>query len=398
MRPTQSSAQGTKRVAIDLPAMPVEPLEQRRLLSGGHDNNIIVTQTNLVSDGVVATANPPDADLKNAWGISFGPGTPFWISDNGTHQTTLYDQNGVKQALKVAIPGDGGQDSAPTGQSFNPTGDFKVTGPVGTDKALFIFAGEDGGISGWSPNADPANAILEVKQANQGSIFKGMTLGVNNGQNLLYATDFHNGKVDVFDGTWQAVNIPGAFTDPRIPAGFAPFNIQNLGGKLYVTYAKQDADAEDDVAGRGNGFVDVYSTGGALLQRFKHVKALNSPWGLAVAPPSFGNLAGDTLVGQFGSGQIAAFDSRGHFDGVLRDASHHTLTIDGLWAITPGGSGKDGDPNTLYFTAGPNDEADGIFGSLTPTVVKDNGHHGDNGDNNHDGDDDGDALMQMLKH
>jgi uncharacterized protein (TIGR03118 family) len=366
----------------------MEPLEGRRLLSGGGggggEGGVFVTQTNLVSDGAVPANNTDMNDLKNSWGIAYGPNTPFWISDNGTSQATLYDAAGVKQMLKVPIPGDGGQPSAPTGQVFNSLGganEFQVTGSKGTGKALFIFAGEDGGISAWAPNTDPANnAILEVKQAARGSVFKGLAMGTAGGKALIYATDFHNGAVDAFDGTWTAVNLgASAFQDKHIPAGFAPFGIQNLNGNIYVTYAKQKApDNHDDQSGPGNGYVDEYDTSGNLLQRFDHVRALNSPWGLAIAPASFGRFAGDVLVGQFGSGQIAAFNSDGDFRGLLRTADHKPLVIDGLWAITPGGGGaKNGDVNTLFFTAGPNSEANGLFGSLTATVKK----HDENGDN-----------------
>ena len=377
-----------------------ELLEQRRLLSGGPDDNRqgFVTQTNIVSDSAdFHPIAPLDSNFHNAWGISFGPTTPFWISTNGTSSTELYKGDGTPVAIGsgssasniVHIPGAGGQDSAPTGQVFNGGSGFAV----GTDanhnplSAKFIFAGEDGGISGWNPQVDPHNAVLKVDNSASGTVYKGLAMATANGNTYLYAADFHNGRIDVVDSNWQPAHLMGNFSDHRIPSGFAPFNVQNLNGNLYVTYAKQDDVAHDDVAGPGNGFVDEFNTNGQLIQRFDHGAFLNSPWGLAIAPSTWGRLAGDVLVGQFGSGRIDIFNSHGDFRGFLKGADHKPLVIDGLWALTPG-NGATGDTQKIYFSAGPNHEADGLFGSLTFNPVGNNDHdHHDQGDGN-DGHDD----------
>jgi uncharacterized protein (TIGR03118 family) len=374
----------------------LEMLEERRLLSGSGHESDFVTQTNLVSDGATPAALV-DPRLVNPWGISNLPGSPFWISDNGTGFATLYDGAGAKAPLEVSIPGAGGNDAAPTGQVSNTGTGFVVTNGTKSAPALFIFAGEDGGITGWSPMVDPTHAVIANDHSFDGAIFKGLAKADANGQSYLYATDFHNNRVDVFDSSFTEQHWAGAFSDRRIPKGFAPFGIQNLNGKIYVTYAKQDADAEDDVAGPGNGFVDVFDARGHLRDRLQHGKYFSSPWGLTVAPSDWGQFAGDVLVGQFGSGQIAAFSSHGKFDGLLRNKDGSPVVIDGLWALTFGNGAKNADPEKLYFTAGPNDEADGLFGNLTLTQRDhhhdhdDNGDHGDHGDGrHHDHDDDHD--------
>jgi uncharacterized protein (TIGR03118 family) len=368
----------------------LEALEGRRLLSGGGGHNAdFVTQTNLVSDGATPAALV-DPNLVNPWGISNLPGGPFWVSDNGMGLATLYDGAGTKSGLEVSIPGAGGGDAAPTGQVSNAGSGFVVTKGGKSEAAKFIFAGEDGGITGWNPKVDPTNAVMAVDHSKDGAVFKGLAKGDANGQTYLYASDFHNGRVDVFNDSFTEQHWSGAFVDSRIPKGFAPFGIQNLNGKIYVTYAKQDADAHDDVAGRGNGFVDAFDTSGHLLGRLQHGKYFNSPWGLTVAPADWGQFAGDVLVGQFGSGQIAAFDGRGKFDGLLSNKDGSAVKIDGLWALTFGNGAKNADPEKLYFTAGTNGEADGLFGNLALTQ---RAHHGNDGDGHgqgrhHDDDDD----------
>ena len=361
----------------------VEALETRRLLSHGGD---FFTQTNLVSDGSIPSVQPADPKLVNAWGISNLPGSPFWVSSNEKGLALLYDGQGVKNSLEVNIPASGGGDAAPTGNVANAGTGFVVSEGTKSSPAKFIFVGEDGGISGWNKDVDGTNAILKVDHNPiDGAVFKGAALGDSAGKTYLFATDFHNGKVDVFDDTFTEQHWTGAFSDRKIPAGFAPFNVANSGGKLYVTYAKQDADQHDDVAGAGNGFVDVYSTGGQLLGRLRHGKYFNSPWGLTQAPADWGRFSGDILVGQFGSGQIAAFDPRkGKFEGLLRNKDGSPVTIDGLWALTFGNGAKNADPKTLYFTAGPNDESQGLFGTLTLNQRPKNDH------DKHDDDDQGD--------
>ncbi len=311
------------------------------------------SQTNLVSDipGMAAVTDP---NLKNPWGISFSSTSPFWVSDNATGLTTLYNSSGTPQSLVVSIPGAGGNPAAPTGQVFN--------GGPGFNADLFIFASEDGTVAGWNPGL---GSTAEVLFDNSGSdaIYKGLAIGSIGANTYLYATDFHNGAITVFKST-GAPDLAGQFLDPNIPSGFAPFNIQNIDGKLYVTYAKQDADAEDDVAGAGNGFVNVFDLNGNLLNRLAAHGALNSPWGMALAPTSWGFLAGNLLVGNFGDGTINAFDANGNLLGTLADANGNPLVNDGLWGLTFGNGGSGGDPNSLYITAGLNDEENGLFARI----------------------------------
>jgi len=241
--------------------------------------------------------------------------------------------------------------------------DNKSSGP-----ALFLFSSEAGTITGWNPAVPPPPTSTQAQTAVTvpGAIFKGLAIANTAAGPQIYATDFHNGQVDVWDASFAAVRRPGAFTDPAIPAGFAPFGIQTVNGDIVVTYAKQDADAEDDVAGPGKGFVDVYDTAGNLLRRFAAHGPLNSPWGVALAPQGFGKASGALLIGNFGNGRINAYDPvSARFLGALRDVHGRRLAIDGLWALEFG-NGVIGTPQTLLFTAGPDGEAHGLFGALTP--------------------------------
>ena len=328
-------------------------------------------QVNLLSD-IPGLALHTDPNLVNPWGISHSATSPFWVSDNGTGVSTLYNGAGTKQSLVVTIPPpDGsppGTTATPTGQVFNGTTDFTVTNGTTSAPSRFIFATEDGTISGWNPTVDPTHAILAVDNSASEAIYKGLAIGANANGNFLYAANFHAGTIDVFDKDFHQVQLAGSFTDPDIHRGFAPFNIQNLGGKLYVTYAKQDADREDDVAGSANGFVDIFDTTGNLLQRLATRGRLNSPWGLAFAPASFGAFAGDLLVGNFGDGRINVIDPvSGEFLDQLRDPDNRPITIDGLWGLIVGNGGNGGDTDKVYFTAGPDDETHGLFGSLAPS-------------------------------
>jgi len=307
--------------------------------------------------GVAANTDP---NLVNAWGIASSATSPFWVSDNGAGLSTLYNSSGTPQSLVVTVPAAGSASGGtPTGVVFNPTSDFQVF--TGTP-AKFIFATEDGTISGW---ASGTQATVKVDNAPTGAVYKGLASGNNGSGNFLYATNFHADAVDVFNGNFTATSLAGNFTDPSLPAGFAPFGIQNIGNTLFVTYAKQDAAGHDDVAGPGNGFVDRFDLNGNFLGRFASNGTLNSPWGLALAPAGFGTFAGDILVGNCGDGRINAFDpTTGAFLGQLKDTSGNPITIDGLWGLRVGNGGNGGDPNTVYFSAGPNGEADGLFGSL----------------------------------
>lgn len=308
------------------------------------------TQSNLVSDipGLAATTDP---HLQNPWGISSSATSPFWVSNNGTGVSTLYNGAGVPNALVVTVPG-----GAPTGQVFNGTGKFNAD--------LFIFASENGSISGWR-GALGTTAETLVDNTAAGAVYKGLAIGTINSDSYLYAADFHNNKIEVVPSS-GAPALSGNFTDPTLPAGYAPFNIQNINGELYVAYAKQDANAEDEVAGPGLGYVDVYDLHGNFLRRFASQGNLDAPWGLALAPADWGSFGGDLLIGNFGNGQINAYDPLGNFAGTLVDGNGNPIVNDGLWGLKFGNGGNGGKVNSLYFTAGLNGEANGLFGQLDP--------------------------------
>ena len=324
-------------------------------------------QTNLVSD-IPGLARATDPNLKNPWGITFFPGAPFWISDNGSGLSTLYDGKGNIVPLVVQIPPPKGSPSsvtaAPTGIVWNPTQAFKVG--TSTFPGIFIFATEDGTLSAWNPNVDGTHAILEVDNSQAGAVYKGLALAPNSQGVFLFATNFHAGSIDVFDATFKPVHTAGGFVDRRIPTGYAPFGITLIDGDLFVTYAVQDAAKHDDVAGEGHGFVDVFDTDGHLLRRFASHGQLNSPWGVTRASAGFGKFSADVLIGNFGDGRITAFSSQGDPRGQLRDRRGRTIAIDGLWGLKFGGAAAS-DPDVLYFTAGLNHEADGLFGSVEAT-------------------------------
>jgi uncharacterized protein (TIGR03118 family) len=363
----------------------MEALEERSLLSAN------VLQTNLVSD-LPGLARLLDPTLHNAWGISLSPnGGAFWVSSNGGGVSELYlgDLNGnpISAPFKVTIPG-----GSPTGQVFNPnqpimsngnSNDFSVTDGVNTGASVFIFASRTGAITGWNPGVGAPiqtpfgmlSGTAEVGfQARDGAIYDALAIGDVGGAHFLYAADFHNGKIDVIDGQFNKVDLGvnrfGTFTDPNLPQGFAPFNIQNLGGNLFVTYAKQNAAGTSDVAGPGNGFIDVFDTSGNLLQRLVSAGSLNSPWGLALAPANFGDFSNDLLVANFGDGTINAFNPRtGAFDGQMLDVNGNAIHIDGLWGLAFGNGVSSGPTNALFFSAGLNSGRDGLFGSLQPTAA-----------------------------
>jgi uncharacterized protein (TIGR03118 family) len=327
-------------------------------------------QTNLVSD-IPGLAAHTDPDLVNAWGLARGASTFWWVNDNGTGVATLYDPFGAKQGLVVSIPPPPGSTatSTPTGMVFNASTGFVVTGAGGAGPALFIFATEDGTISGWNPGADFTHAILQIDNS-ASAVYKGLAIADLEGTPLLYAANFTGAKIDVFDSGWHPTTVPGGFVDALIPQGFAPFNVQNIGGNLFVAYAKQ-GELPDEQAGRGLGFVDKFDSGGHLLMRLQHGPWLNAPWGLALAPADFGKFSNHLLVGQFGSGRIATFDaSSGLFRGFVHDAKG-PIVIEGLWALGFGGDAPNNGPhNTLFFTAGIDDEQHGLFGTLTAAKTK----------------------------
>jgi uncharacterized protein (TIGR03118 family) len=324
-------------------------------------------QTNLVSDmpGMAATTDP---NLVNPWGISAGPATPMWVSDNNAGVTTLY--NGAAKPpipLVVRIPPPPGSAAdakgTPTGTVFNGSSDFNGD--------LFLFATEDGTIVGWKrTDGTMARNEADRSKVGEGAVYKGLAIGNNGSANYLYAANFRFGTVEVFDKDFKLVTLSGSFTDSRIPAGFAPFNVQAVGGRLYVTYAMQKPDKHDDQAGAGFGFVDVFDMNGHLLRRLIRHGKLNSPWGLALAPENFGPFSGALLVGNFGDGRINAYSARsGRFIGTLRNEAGAPIQIEGLWGIRFGngsmGGGALAPTNTLYFAAGIGDEQHGLFGTIT---------------------------------
>ena len=337
---------------------------------------------NLLSD--IPGADKTDTALVNPWGIAFSATGPFWIGDNRTGLSTVYTVNATTglaiSTLKVTIPlsARGGTTGAPTGvvapSFYGITTGFQVAAGI---NASFIFDSEDGTISAWANGADPTRAIVKVDKSGSNAVYKGLAMGLNGTTPLLYAANFGAGTIDVFDTTYAAVTLPGGFKDASVPTGFAPFNIQNLGGKLYVTYAKQDNAKADDVAGPGNGYVAVFDTAGTLLQHLISQAQLNSPWGLAIAPAAFGDFAGNLLVGNFGDGRINAFDATtGKFNAALQDAKGTPITVTGLWALQVGNGGNGGDSSAIYFTAGIGGptgarEDHGLFGSIqaAPTFV-----------------------------
>jgi uncharacterized protein (TIGR03118 family) len=309
----------------------------------------------------VGTVTPNDTNLVNPWGMSWLPGGPWWISDNGTGLSTLYDGTGTPKSLVVMVPQwDGTPGGNPTGNVANGTSDFAIGG----NATHFLFATEDGTVQGWGSGTTTVIAVNNFPNA----VYKGLALASAGGANYLYVANFRGGTVDVFDKNFTAHSFAsGAFTDPTIPSGFAPFNVANIGsGKLAVTYAKQDAAKHDDVRGPGNGYVDIYDTSGNLLSRLPHTPYLNSPWAVVVAPASgFGGFSGDYLVGQFGSGAIAAYTPAGSFVGLVFNPAALQLQINGLWGLGFGNGMGSGPTTTMYFTAGYFDEAHGILGSIT---------------------------------
>ncbi len=360
-RSHKSTVKGPTTPQTARPRPALEPLEDRCLLASGFFQN------NLVSD-IPGIAKNTDPNLVNPWGLAYGAGGPFWVSDNNSGLSTLYDGKGAVQGLVVQIPSPGSPTGgAPTGIVFNPGNGFQVTENGSSGPSAFIFANEDGVISGWSPGVDLFHAITAVDNSSVGlgAVYKGLAIGKDSlGNSLIYAANFRQGTIDVYDKNFHQF-FPGSFQDPNIPKGYAPFDIQNLGGQLYVTYAKQNAEKHDDVAGPGHGFIDVFNTNGVLQKRLVSHTDLNSPWGLALAPSDFGQFSNDLLVGNFGSGRIDAFDpNSGAFLGQLTDILGHPITIGGLWALKFGDGGQSGPKDTLFFSAGIGDESHGLFGSL----------------------------------
>jgi uncharacterized protein (TIGR03118 family) len=328
------------------------------------------TQVTYLTSDIPLVGTFQDTNLVNPWGMADSPSGPWWVSDNGTGLSTLYDGSGKPQALVVTIPrGSGSGNGLPTGQVFNGTGQFKISG----SSAVFIFVTQDGTISGWSSGT---SATIAVNNSSSGAVYKGVTLSSAGGNNYLYVANFHNGTVDVFDQNFAPFSFgAGSFTDSTVPAGFAPFNVANVGnGHLAVTYAKQDANKQNDVPGVGNGYITIYDTSGNIVSRLAHTLYNNSPWAVVVAPNGFGGFGGDYLVSMFGGGTIEAFTPAGNFVGLFFSLANVPLTVDGIWGLGFGNGaiGGSGPKTTLYFTAGAFNQAHGIFGSMIPKSGPDN--------------------------
>jgi len=337
------------------------------------------TQTNLVSNLASTGAQVTDPNLQNSWGLAATATSPLWVSDNNNGLATLYSIApgglSVKTVpLVVTVPGgraatnDG---SSPTGQVANTTSGFVVTTPAGSGPAAFIFDSESGQIQAWNPTADPitkgqSTGTLEFSSPT--AVFKGLAIDTTDAGTFLYLANFNAGTVDVFNSAFQQVQLTGDFHDPFQPKNFAPFGIQEINGLLYVTYAEQDAAKHDDVPGQGKGFVDIFTTNGLFIKRLTTGGVLNAPWGLAQAPAGFGNFAGDLLVGNFGNGRVNAFNPiTGQFMGEMLNAQGKPLVIDGLWALRFG-TAADAGTGTLIFSAGPDNQTDGLIGTLNPSA------------------------------
>ena len=317
---------------------------------------------NLVSDQP-GKAEIPDGDLLNSFGISSSDTSPLWVSDNHSGLATTYSggidgSTVTKDKITVEIPG-----GSPTGQTFNPTQDFGL-GADHSNPAVFIFADEAGQISGWNPKVDAAHAVTKASDPN--AIYKGLTLASTPNGSRLFAANFSEARIDVFDGTFTPVtSAPGAFTDPQIPSGFAPFNVQAIGDRIFVSFGKQNAQKEDEVDGTGLGFVDAFTTAGTLVYRVSQHEVLNAPWGMVMAPQGFGRFGGALLVGNFGDGLIHAFDPlTGDLLGALHDNSGGHVQVGRLWALRVGNTNFGG-TDAVVFSAGPGEEEHGLIGTLT---------------------------------
>ena len=329
----------------------------------GREAAAVYTVHPLVSDSSATPAPATDASLVNSWGLSDGPTTPWWSANNGTSTSTLYGGTGAKIPLTVTVPG------APTGTVFNGSAtDFSVSQSGKSGAAKFLFATEGGTILGWTPAVNAAAAVVGVDRSSTGAVYKGLATAGDR----LYATDFHNARVDVFDASFNPVTTSGGFKDPKIAKGFAPFGIQALGGNIFVTYAQQDAAKHADVPVAGHAYVDEFTLDGQLVGHVvnsgKKNAPLDAPWGLALAPADFGSFGGDLLVGNFGNGRVSAYTQRGNawvYKGQLRTGTGAPIAIDGLWAIAFGNGAAAGPTSTLYFLSGPSGQQHGLYGSIT---------------------------------
>jgi uncharacterized protein (TIGR03118 family) len=325
--------------------------------------------TSIVSNGSVE-GTIADPNLINPWGVAAAPGGPIWVANNATQTATAYDGAGARQIV-VNLPADARGPAGATGLVFNSTADFVISNGTASAPAQFIFNGEAGALLAWSLGIDPANAMTVYADGAGGAVYKGLAIASNGAANLLYATDFHNGKVDVFDAQFHKITVPGGFADPRLPPGYAPFGIQAvpLNGTtvIVVTYAQHTPENPDeDVQGPGLGLVNIFDVNGALLRNLVGVgMQLNAPWGVALAPASFGSLANMLLIGNFGDGAIVAYDpNSGAFVDMLKNASGQPIVIDGLWGMTFGNDSNNQPAATLFFAAGIAEETAGLYGRI----------------------------------
>jgi len=368
MRPRTFAALAATGVVLAVTAAAV-PAEAD---GGSHQSGNTFKQTNLVSDRSDQGAVLVDPALQNPWGLAMSAASPIWIADNASGLSTLYSipaggATVTKVGLTVTVPGgraSTGDGASPTGQVFNGGAGFVVSSATGSGPARFIFDSESGQITGWSPAANAT--VAQLVYSSPTAVYKGLAIATGDAGTFLYASNFHDGTVDVFDSTFHLVQTAGGFKDKSIPAGYAPFGIQNLNGLIYVSYAKQNASKHDDVAGNGHGFIDVFTTNGFRVERLVSRGELDSPWGLTIAPSGFGRFGGALLAGNFGNGHINAYDPfSGRFLGTLRGAHGQPISIDGLWGLTFG-TASTGGTGTLLFSAGINGEQDGLFGSINP--------------------------------
>jgi uncharacterized protein (TIGR03118 family) len=320
-------------------------------------------RTNLVSDTTGIPAKFQDADLINAWGIAVGASGTYWVSDNHSGKSTLYDPNGNTKGTPVSIPGAEDSVGAPTGVVYNSTPDFPM--PDGSGKALFIFAGEDGSLSAWNAGA---SAKIVSPPSDSNAVYKGLAMAAAGGKNFLYLANFKDRRVEVYDGTFHR-DTTKAFWDPTIPDDYGPFNVAVVGANLFVSYAQlKPPDNEDDLGGPGHGFINEFKTDGTLVRRFVSGGNLDSPWGMVSIPGTFGPFKDGIFVGNFGDGLINVYDMQGNLLGQVQDSSGHGIVIEGLWGLSYAttSSGYGASTSQLYFAAGPDDESHGAFGYLTP--------------------------------
>ncbi len=335
----------------------LEQLEERCLLSSGFG------LTKLAS-ALRGQAPVVDPNLVNPWGVALSPTGPFWIAENGAGVSDLLNGVGQVNPLVVSVPAVAGPDGSPTGVAFNNGPGFVISQNGASGPSTFLFATLDGGIFGWSELADTTHAVLAVDNSASGAVYTGLAIATNsNGQSIVYAADVADGKIDAFDQNFKPVSLAGLFQDPNLPAGYAPFNIQNVNNLLYVTYVNQGPASP----GASLGFVDVFDAGGNLVLRLASGSELNAPWGIAQAPADFGSFGGDILVGNNGNGRISAYNPQnGAFEGQLTDNTGTPISVPDLWALTFGNGAAGGDAGTLFFAAGATDEIGGLFGGIQP--------------------------------